>query len=190
MQLCPANENAFAAHRVAASSTSASASTITGVALPSSRLTFFFGARSRMLQPTSPEPVNVISLTRSSSTSTSPISDAGPTTTFSQPGGQPGLVLELREQERRERRLRRGLEHDGAAGGERRRDLVRDEVEREVERRDRADHADRAAQRERELALAGLRTRPSAPSRRSASGPRPPPSCRSTSPAPPRRARP
>ena len=63
--------------------------TITGVALPSSRLTFFFGARSLIPQPTAPEPVNVIALTRSSSTRTSPISDDEPATTLSQPGGRP-----------------------------------------------------------------------------------------------------
>ena len=56
---------------------------------PSSRLTRFFAARSRIFQPTPEEPVNVISFTRSSSTRTSPISDAGPTRTFSQPGGSP-----------------------------------------------------------------------------------------------------
>ena len=48
----------------------------------------------------------------------------------------------------------RRLEHDRAAGGDRRRQLVGDEVEREVERADRADHADRHPQREAELALA------------------------------------
>ena len=42
-----------------------------------------------MPHPTSDEPVNVIALTRSSSTSTSPISLAGPTRTFSQPAGSP-----------------------------------------------------------------------------------------------------
>ena len=89
MQLWPANENAFAAQRAAASSTSASASTITGVAFPSSRLTRLRGARSRMPQPTGPEPVNVMSATRSSSTRTSPMSPDGPTSTFSQPGGSP-----------------------------------------------------------------------------------------------------
>ena len=52
MQLWPAKENAFAAHRAAASSTSASAATMTGVALPSSRLTRLRGARSRSAQPT------------------------------------------------------------------------------------------------------------------------------------------
>ena len=89
MQLWPANEKAFAAILAAASSRSASAATMTGVALPSSRLTRFFGARSRNFQPTGPDPVNVIAVTRSSSISTSPISDAEPTTTFSQPGGRP-----------------------------------------------------------------------------------------------------
>ncbi len=89
MQLWPAKENAFAAQRAAASSTSASASTITGVAFPSSRLTRFRGARSRSFQPTPAEPVKVMSVTRSSSTSTSPISEAGPTRTLSHPGGSP-----------------------------------------------------------------------------------------------------
>ena len=42
-----------------------------------------------MPQPTAPEPVNVISLTRSSSTSTSPIAPAEPETTLIQPGGRP-----------------------------------------------------------------------------------------------------
>ena len=99
----------------------------------------------------------MIARTRSSSTRTSPISDAGPTRTFSQPGGSPASAIELREEQRGERRLRRGLEHDRAAGGERGRDLVRDEVEREVEGRDRADDADRLPQREGELPCAGLR---------------------------------
>ena len=134
-----------------------SASTITGVAFPSSSLTRLRGARSASFQPTSLEPVNVIARTRSSSTSTSPISDAGPDEHVQPAGRKARLGLELREQERRERRLRRGLQHDRAAGGERRRDLVGDEVEREVERRDRADDADRQAQREGELPVAGLR---------------------------------
>jgi hypothetical protein len=45
----------------------------------------------------------------------------------------------------------------GHTGGERRGDLVRNEVEREVEGADRADDADRVADGEGELALAGLR---------------------------------
>ena len=89
MQLCPANANALAASFVAVASRSASAATMTGVELPSSSFTRLRGARSCSFQPTSPEPVNVISFTRSSSTSTSPICDAGPTITFSHPAGNP-----------------------------------------------------------------------------------------------------
>src|SRR5262245_3031147 len=92
MQLWPAKEKALAAIFEAAPSTSASASTMTGVALPSSRLTRLRAARSRSFQPTGPEPVKVISLTRSSSTKTSPISADGPTRTLSQPGGSPASV--------------------------------------------------------------------------------------------------
>ena len=69
---------------------------------------------------------------------------------------QPGLVLELGQEKRREGRLARRLEDDRAAGGQRGRDLVGDEVEREVERADRPDDADRRAEREGELAFAGL----------------------------------
>src|SRR5207248_10760467 len=43
-------------------------------------------------------------------------------------GGEPCLLLELREQESRERRLARRLQHDRAARGERRCELVRDEI--------------------------------------------------------------
>ena len=89
MQLWPAKENAFAASFVAASSRSASAATMTGVELPSSSRTRFFAARSAIPQPTPLEPVKVIIRTRSSPTSTSPISAEGPTSTVSQPAGRP-----------------------------------------------------------------------------------------------------
>ena len=68
---------------------SASASTITGVELPSSSETFLRDARSRSFQPTAEEPVNVISLTRSSAIMASPISLDLPTMTFSHPAGWP-----------------------------------------------------------------------------------------------------
>ena len=58
------------------------------------------------------------------------------------PLGQPGLLRELGELERGERRQGRGLEHHGVAGGQRRRDLPRREQERKVPRHDRADHPD------------------------------------------------
>ena len=96
---------------VAAFSRSASASTMTGVELPSSSETFLRVARPRSLQPTSDEPVNVISLTRSSSISTSPISLDLPTMTFSQPVRLPGVLERLRQQQRRERCRAGRLQH-------------------------------------------------------------------------------
>jgi len=72
-------------------------------------------------------------------------------------GRQARFLLELCEEECGERRLARRLEDDGAAGGERRGELVRDEVAGEVEGRDGSDDADRAAQREGDLPLACLR---------------------------------
>src|SRR6478736_6237317 len=89
MQLWPAKAKAFAASLVAARSRSASAATTTGVELPSSSRTRFFAARSAIPQPTPLDPVKVIMRTRSSSTSTSPISADGPTRTLSQPSGRP-----------------------------------------------------------------------------------------------------
>ena len=139
-------------------SMSASAATITGVELPSSSFTRLRGARSCSFQPTSLEPVNVISFTRSSSTRTSPICGRGSDDDVEPACGQPGFLLELCEEERRERRLRRRLQDDGAAGGECGRDLVRNEVAREVEGRDRGDDPDRLAEGEAELAFAGLRS--------------------------------
>src|SRR5207344_1923094 len=52
------------------------------------------------------------------------------------------LVLELRQEERRERGGACGLQHHGAAGRERRGELVCDEIEGEVEGRDRPDDPD------------------------------------------------
>src|SRR2546430_5967340 len=94
MQLWPANENAFAASRAAVQG-GASAQTIAGVAFPSSSFTRFLCARAARSQPTALDPVNVISFTRTSSTSTSPIADAEPETTFSQPGGRPASFSRL-----------------------------------------------------------------------------------------------
>ena len=61
MQLCPAWEKPATWILAAAACQSLSASMITGALLPSSRPTFLRGARARMPQPTSGEPVNVIS---------------------------------------------------------------------------------------------------------------------------------
>ena len=190
MQLWPAKEKAFAASFDAASSRSASPWTITGVALPSSSSTFFLrralaelpadlgGAGERDRAHPLVLDQDVADLARG------PDDDVEPT------GRQPGLVLELGERQRGERRLARRLEDDGAAGRERGRDLVRDEVEREVERADRADDPDRLAQRERELALAGLGRVHRARPRRRACAPRRRRTCRSTSRGSPRPWRP
>ena len=126
-------------------------------------------------QPTTGLPVNVSSLMRSSSTS-------GPRRVgrAREHGdavlGPAGLEHDPAEQERAHRRLRRGPQQDRVAGGERRGDLVRDEVEREVERRDAGDRPERDAA---DLAPRGPRCRAASRAararRRSASTPRPRP---------------
>ncbi len=63
------------------------------------------------------------------------------------------LRQQLGQRDRAERGLARRLQHDWAPGGDRRGKLVGDEVEREVERRDRADDTDRHSQREAQLAF-------------------------------------
>ena len=70
-----------------------------------------------------------------------------PVTMLTTPVGQPGLLHQLAEAQRRQRRLLGGLEHDGAAARQRRRELPCRHQQREVPRDDLADHADRLAQR-------------------------------------------
>ena len=62
---------------------------------------------------------------------------------LSTPVGTPASMRELGDRQRAERRLRRGLDHDGAAGRERGRHLPRDHGDREIPGRDRGDDADR-----------------------------------------------
>ena len=68
---------------------------------------------------------------------------------------QPGLQQDLRELERRQRGVGRRLDDHGIAAGDGRADLVADEVQREVERRDGDDDPARHPQRDAELPLAG-----------------------------------
>ena len=96
-----------------------------------------------------------MSVTRSSSTRTSPISAAGPTRTLSQPGGSPASCSSSASRSAESGVCDAGLRRR-APGCERGGDLVRDEVQREVERADRPDDPDRDTLREGELALAGL----------------------------------
>jgi hypothetical protein len=71
-------------------------------------------------------------------------------------GGQTALVDEhLGQLDRAERGLAGRLQHHRATSGNRRRHLVHHQIQREVERGDRADDADRHAQCEPDLALAG-----------------------------------
>ncbi len=62
---------------------------------------------------------------------------------------QAGGLDDLGQHEGVQRRHFRRLEHHGAAGGQRRRDLQRDLVQRVVPRRDGGDHADRLAHHQR-----------------------------------------
>ena len=157
MQLCPACEKAWICALSAAVSQSPSAWTISGALEPSSRLTFLWGTRLRMPQPTSAEPVKVSARVSSCSTIALPTSEPGPGMTLSQPSGRPGLEQDRGQLQRRDRRLPGGLEHDRVAGGDRRAELVGDQVEREVEGADRADDAVGHAQHHAELAGAGRR---------------------------------
>ena len=122
----------------------ASSKTMLAALPPSSRVTFFFvpAVERAIILPTSVEPVNATLLTSACSTSARPVSPA-PVTMLTTPGGQVGLLADLGEQQRGERRGLRGLEHDGVARGERRRDLPGQHQQREVPRDDLPGHAER-----------------------------------------------
>src|SRR3954468_3620668 len=152
MQLWPAKENAFAASFVAARARAAAAAPATGVAVhdagrgvaelqPHALLRRALGdapadaARAR--ESDHPNPLvlheHVTDLAR------------GPDEDVEPAGRKTRFLLELREEQSRERCLARRLEDDRTARGERGCQLVCDEVAREVEGRDRADDPDRAA---------------------------------------------
>ena len=154
MQTCPLKANAPMSTRFTAQSRSALASTMAPALPPSSSTTGFLPARSFMRQPTAGEPVKESSLKRSScDQSVTQLAIHGQDRHG--PVGQPGLVDDLRHDQHRERVARRRLEHDGAARGDGRRDLVGREVEREVEGADARDRPDGEATRER--VAAGVR---------------------------------
>ena len=141
----------------AAVSQSPSAWTISGALEPSSRLTFLCGTRLRIPQPTLAEPVKLSAPVSSCSTIALPTSEPGPGMTLSQPSGRPASTRIRGQLQRRDRRLAGGLEHDRVAGGDRRAELVGDQVEREVEGADRADDAVGHAHHHAELAGARRR---------------------------------
>jgi len=68
-------------------------------------------------------------------------------------GREADAVDDLRDRQHRQRVLRRGLEDDRAAGGDRRGELVGREVQREVERADRGHGSDREAAGDPDAAL-------------------------------------
>ena len=170
MQLWPACEKAWICALSAAVSQSPSSLTISGALEPSSRLTFLCGTEERMSQPTSAEPVKVSARVSSCSTIALPTSLPGPGIDVQPAVGHAGLGQDLGQLQRRDRRLPGRLQDHRVAGRERGAELVGDEVEREVEGADRADDPVGHAHHDAELARAGRRRRPSAPSRRSACG--------------------
>src|ERR1035438_488634 len=129
MQDWPAYENAPEAVRRAASSRSASEWTTTAAFPPSSRATRFFGTRDFRRHPTAPEPVNETTGRRGSKTSPSAAAPEIGRTTYAS-AGQPAS---------------RTISRSASADGDRRSHLVRREVEREIERRDGEDRAERDA---------------------------------------------
>ncbi len=154
MQLCPAWEKPATLILAAAVSQSPSGSMITGALLPSSRPTFLRGARARMLQPTSGEPVNVIRAMSSWSTRALPTVAAAARDDVEPLGRQPALVdQQLGQRDGAERRLAdAGLSttgHPAAIAGA---SLWATRLSGKLNGRDRTDHADRHAQREAELA--------------------------------------
>ena len=130
---------------------SASGSTTTGQDAPSSRDSFFTPASWVMRVPVAVDPVNEILLTRGSLTSASPSSPPGPVSTDSTPSGRPASTKHAASAKRGQRGGASRLEHDGVAGGQRRRELVQHQQGRVVERRDGHHHADRLADGETDL---------------------------------------
>ena len=82
-------------------------------------------------------------------TSASPTTAPAPGSDVEDARGQAGLVEDLGQPQRRERRRVGGLGHDRVAGQERGAELVAQQRRREVPRDDRGDDAERAAQRAR-----------------------------------------
>ena len=160
------------------SSRSASGRMMLGLLPPSSSVTRF-SARPHLApisRPTTVEPVNATLSTPGWSTSAAPVSPS-PVSTLSVPSGKPGLERQLAEAQRGQRRLLGGLQHDRAAGGERRGDLPGRHQQREVPGHDLGADADRLAQRvdrgRRGRRPGSSRPRSSSASPRSSAGGRP-----------------
>ncbi len=133
-----------------------SASTIQAALPPNSSTTFFLPARAFRSQPTAGEPVNESSLKRSSVVNRSaPSRCAG--RIENAPCGQIGFGQHLADDQRSNGRATGRLEHEGTADRQRRRDLVRGQVQREIERRDEGTWPDRHALAESAIAFRSRR---------------------------------
>ena len=99
-----------------------------------------------MSLPTSVEPVKATLSTSGCSASAAPAVSPKPVTMLTTPSGKPASLNQFAETQRRERRLFGRLQHDRAAGGQRRRELPGRHHQREIPRYDLADDADRLAQ--------------------------------------------
>ena len=142
-----------------ATSRSASSNTISGSMPPSSRFTRFncSAARTAILVPTAVDPVNAMHATsrvvhqrRAGLRSAGDHVDDAVRQVRQRPLDQP---------QRRQRRQLRGLDDDGVAGGQRRRDLPAEEQQRVVERHDGRDDAERLLDGEVDLMFGRRRDR-------------------------------
>ena len=122
----------------------ASSKTMLAALPPSSRVTFLSVPATdvAIAWPTSVEPVNATLSTPGVPTSARPVSP-GAGDDVDHAGRQVGLLADLGEQQRGQRRGLGRLEHDGVAAGQRRRDLPRQHQQREVPRDDLAGDAER-----------------------------------------------
>ena len=123
----------------------ASSSTMFADLPPSSRNTRFSVAApfSMMRLPTAVEPVKEIRSTRGSVTSISPaMAGSARSDDVEHAGREAGFDGQFAHDRAHQRRVRRGLQDDGAAGEQRCDDLADVDVERHVPGRDRADDAD------------------------------------------------
>ncbi len=155
---------------------------------PSSSATRFLPARAFSAQPAAAEPVKVKSLKRSSSTS-----GASRLGLHRKNADRLRRIARARhhigQHQRHQRSLGRGLQHDRAAGGQCRRDLVRHQVQRKIEGRNRRHRPQRHPAQQPQPVGARPPARPAAASRRSAESSPPPHTGSRMPPAPPRRAR-
>ena len=126
LQVWPELRKHFATPSVTACSRSASSRMTFGDLPPSSSATGFgaWAASSETRRPARVEPVNDTMSVSGCETIASPTTGPVPVTRLKTPAGRPDLVDDLRQHERVQRHDLARLQHDRAAGGQRRRDLV------------------------------------------------------------------